>query len=139
MIGKKNNIGIPKFYSTWINQFKTKRTKKNLLIILPSVVENIFSKKDFENWLKDIFLIIKKSKNPVIVKPHPMQTEQEIFTLRKKQRIKINNLKISNNHSSLLLQNAKLVFLHIHLCYLIVSILNTNNFYQTLSIMVKNS
>ena len=59
---KKNNIGIPKFYSTWINQFKTKRTKKNLLIILPSVVENIFSKKDFENWLKDIFLIIKKVK-----------------------------------------------------------------------------
>ena len=59
MIGEKNNIGIPKFYSTWIHKFKTKRTKK-LLIILPSVVENVFSKKDFENWLKDIFLIIKK-------------------------------------------------------------------------------
>ena len=109
MIGEKNNIGIPKFYSTWINQFKTKRTKKNLLIILPSVVENIFSNKDFENWLKDVFFIIKKSKNPVIVKPHPMQTEQEIFTLKKEAaEFKINNLKISNNHSSLLLQNAKL-------------------------------
>ena len=39
-----------------------------------------------------------------------MQTEQEIFILKKKAaEFKINSLKISNNHSSLLLQNAKLV------------------------------
>ena len=38
-----------------------------------------------------------------------MQREQEIFILRKEAaKFKINSMKISNNHSSLLLQNAKL-------------------------------
>ncbi len=110
MVGEKNNIGIPKFYASWMDNLKTKRRKKNLLIILPSVVENIFNQKDFENWLEDIFIVIKNSKSPVIVKPHPMQKKKEILILKKKAlEFKISNMIVSYNHSSILFQNAKLV------------------------------
>ena len=74
------------------------------------MVEKIFSERHYEQWLEDIFFVIGESKIPIIIKPHPMQTKKEISILKKQAKIfQINNFKISNNNSLLLVQKAKLV------------------------------
>ncbi|MCM8530264.1 MAG: hypothetical protein NE330_03815 [Lentisphaeraceae bacterium] len=113
------SIGFPRFYSSWneklqtfINNEKLDLEDDSISILLPSTVERVFSKRDFEKWLLSTIevVLIKYPSNAIYLKPHPTQDMKSLHQIL--QSVSCDNLKISNTHVGILTLKSMFVISH---------------------------
>ena len=100
--GRRNihQIGFPRFYDAWHNHieslthsiiprelpelFVESSSNKPILLLLSSVVSNVFEKEELYEWFTEVVSVIKTifPSSWILVKPHPMQRQEHLSYLR---------------------------------------------------------